>query len=310
MPRPVVSSLIGGSCWLITVMWLHPSPFDLQWGIALLLLAPLVLVPLGMQLATSAETAQDRLWQWAGRLQTSSALLLMIAFARWQERWLAILSLPWLAVTLLIALYGWRRAWRRGLWPVEELCIDAGLIYLAVGGVWAALARFGVRPLQFDSVIVVLTAIHFHYAGFVLPLITGLAGRRLKNKIARIAALLVIAGIPLTATGITATQSGFSHLIETGAALLTVAAGMLTAWLHFSLSLRADEQRLTRVLWLIVAVSLAFSLTLAALYGLRWYAPMQWLDIPWMRALHGTANALGVGLIGPVAWITFRLKEE
>jgi hypothetical protein len=40
----------------------------------------------------------------------------------------------------------------------------------------------------------------------------------------------------------------------------------------------------------------------AALYGWRFYAPLAWLDIPWMRALHGTANALGFGLGGSLAW--------
>jgi hypothetical protein len=50
---------------------------------------------------------------------------------------------------------------------------------------------------------VLLTAIHFHYAGFALPLLTGLAGRALGGRIARIASLGVIAGVPLVAFGIT-----------------------------------------------------------------------------------------------------------
>jgi hypothetical protein len=30
--------------------------------------------------------------------------------------------------------------------------------------------------------------------------------------------------------------------------------------------------------------------------------PLPWLDIPWMRALHGTANALGFTVPALVGW--------
>jgi len=32
----------------------------------------------------------------------------------------------------------------------------------------------GLRPLEFQEIIVLLTAVHFHYAGFLLPIVTGL----------------------------------------------------------------------------------------------------------------------------------------
>jgi hypothetical protein len=41
---------------------------------------------------------------------------------------------------------------------------------------------------------------------------------------------------------------------------------------------------------------------LAALYGSRFYLAVDWLDIPWMRALHGTANAVGFGVVGLLGW--------
>ncbi|HZS03903.1 MAG TPA: YndJ family protein [Blastocatellia bacterium] len=300
----MTSALIGGGFWLATVAWLHPSPLHLRWGTSLLLLSPMVLVPLGLRLVVSADSKgiEGRLWKWASMLQLPAALALLVAFALpigWRA---AALSLPWLVVTVMISLGGLVRASRRGSGPLEELSIDAGLIYLAVGGVWAVLARSGARPLGFDPVIVLLTAIHFHYAGFLLPLVTGMAGRRLKSGIARIAALAVIAGVPLTAVGITTTQLGFSHAVESLAALLTALAGLLTAWLHFRLAIQKNQPGLVRGLWLVAALSLTFSMTLAALYGLRFYLPTAWPDIPWMRALHGTANAFGFGFAGLLAW--------
>ena len=79
----------------------------------------------------------------------------------------ALLSLPWLAVTALISLEGLLRIARRGLAPLSDLCRDAGLVFLLVGGLWTTASRWGMRPLDFDEAIVLLTANHFHYAGFV-----------------------------------------------------------------------------------------------------------------------------------------------
>ena len=38
------------------------------------------------------------------------------------------------------------------------------------------------------------------------------------------------------------------------------------------------------------------------LYGSRFYVDVSWLDIPWMRALHGSANAIGFALLGMWSW--------
>jgi len=56
----------------------------------------------------------------------------------------------------------------------------------------------------------------------------------------------------------------------------------------------------------VAALSLLFSMVLAALYGVRYALPIPWLDIPWMRALHGTANAFGLGVAGLLGWLLSR----
>ncbi len=58
-----------------------------------------------------------------------------------------------------------------------------------------------------------------------------------------------------------------------------------------------------RVLWTIAGLSLAVGMVLAGLYSSRaYFAPMAWLDIPWMRMLHGSLNALGFSLAALLAW--------
>jgi len=44
-------------------------------------------------------------------------------------------------------------------------------------------------------------------------------------------------------------------------------------------------------------------MVLAGLYGTRALFPVAGLDIPWMRALHGSANAIGFALAGVLGWV-------
>ena len=295
-------ALIGALAWLnVAILW-RPSPFEPQWAVLLLLLGALVIVPLGLRLVPDLQEGPAKLWRIAVFLQLPAALLLLAAFARPAGTLAAGLALPWLATTGVIALLGLLRAWQRRWQPLEELCLDAGLIYLAVGGGWAILDRLGARPLAFDPVIVLLTAIHFHYAGFALPIVTGLTGRVLRTGAARLAAAGVIAGVPLVAAGITSRQLAAGPWLETLAAWVLSLAGLLAAGLLLRLAIQKNGPPASRALWIVAALSLAFSMVLSLLYGSRAYFYLAWLDIPWMRAFHGTTNALGLGVAGLLGW--------
>ncbi len=291
--------LLGGLAWVAALAWLRPGPLADDWGVALLLFAPLVLLPLGLRLAGPLS--------WPGKVadvgQLPAALLLVVAFLRPVGTEAALWVLPWLAVTALVCLEGLRRVWRRGPGPLPELCLDAGLIFLVVGGLWTAAARAGLRPLGFEDRIVLLTANHFHLAGFVLPILAGLAARRLPGWFGRVSAVGVLAGVPLVAAGITATQLRFASWLECLAALVLAVSGLGVAGLHLALAGREGETRLVRGLWGLAGAALAFGMVLAGCYGLRFYLPLEWLSIPWMRALHGTVNVLGFALPGAVAWL-------
>lgn len=298
MERSVPRALFGAALWGAVVLMVLPSPFETEWAAALLLLAALVLVPLAMELAGS-DDPMSRLAAW---IQVPAALCLGWAYLLPQGPTAAVLAAPWVATTCLMAVGGLIRLRRAGLRALDEVCIDAGFIYIVVGGVWAVTDRVGYRPLDFDGIIVLLTAIHFHYAGFVLPVITGLTLRRVKGWIGRVAGLAVIAGVPLVALGITATQLDASPWIECVAAWIMAAGGILTSLLLLQLTVRREEPPDARGLWAVAGVALLASMVLAALYGSRHFIDVQALDIPWMRAVHGTLNALGFGLAGLIAF--------
>lgn len=312
MGGAITRSAVGGAAWILFVLLARPAPTDTAWIHALLLLAPLVLVPLALGLlpgggeagrAGAGPSRHPEPLAVAIRVGQLPAALLLAGAYLVSPGWLAaVLALPWLGVTGLVALGGQGRLRRRGVRPLADLVVDAGAVFLAVGGVWALSDRLGYRPLGFATAIVVLTAVHFHYAGFLLPLFTGLAMRRIEGPVASLTGIGVIVAVPLVAIGITATQLELGPAVETAAALVMAAGGMLAAALHLRLAARPGPPTLARVLWAICGVSLVAGMALAALYGSRFFLHLPWLDVGWMQASHGVVNAFGFGLAGVLGW--------
>ena len=278
-------------------------PFDATWTARILILGATVITHFGLNII-SLETLGvhvDRLGATARTVQAGASLLLAMAFREPQGWTATMFAAPYLAATMAVALWGLLRAWQHRRGPMGDLCIDVGMIYLAVGGYWAVLDRAAAQPLGFDPAIVLLTSVHFHYAGFALLLLTGLAAQP-GDRLSQVNCIAVVVAVPLVAIGITATQLAFSPVIECLAAWGMALGGLLTATQYFRLAFQGRWPVLMHGCWCLVAGSLVFSMWLAALYGSRSFVPIPWLDIPWMRALHGTANSVGVGLAGVLGW--------
>ena len=324
-------STLGALAWIGLVCWHPASPYDVVWAHQLLLFSPLVLVPLVVRLADRPDDAPltRRLLDLASWLQLPAALVLTIAIVGLDNGNLTagLCTLPWLLVTGLLGLVGLLRAWDRGGTPWAELAVDAGLIFLPIGGGWTVLHALGEQPLNFKPVIVLLTAVHFHYAGLVLPVVAGLAGRQLPGTFSRLVTAGVTIGVPLVAVGITTTQLGGTPLVETLSAWVTATAAIGTAVLLLKLVRTTHVPLAAKVLWSISAVSLSAAMLLAALYGARTWLekiPEFWQILPlpledplkdplvekdnidviidWMRAWHGTANAIGFALCSCLGW--------
>ena len=231
--------------------------------------------------------------------QPPTALCLIAAFLLPAGTTAAALATPWLLFTMLVAGIGLLRL-RAGRWrPLEELCLSAGLIFLAIGGAWTLASRWGLRPLDFKDVIVLLTGVHFHYAGFVLPLLAGFAGRRLRTPASRVAAVGVVVGVPLVALGITVGER--LPWVQLTAAWTLAAACLLVALLQFGLAL--DRQLILRRLPFVVSGALlAAGMSLAATYALGEYLNTHWLTIETMIPWHGLMNSLGFALPGLAGW--------
>ena len=309
-----ISALVGGIAWLLMLLpisdWLNlPVQSNGEtWLIErLLMLSVLVFVPLALSLAaTPGETSMhSTAFRCAILSQPFGAAFVLLSFCVRTGFLAAAITLAWILVTFFIALFGLRRLWRRwelsrSIFPLEELCIDAGLGYVVVGSGWLFLSRAGLNPLEFSDTIVLLTAVHFHYAGFAAPILTGLAGRKIKTGIARkiylAAASGVIAGPPLVAAGITLSRSVEVFSAVTLALSLFILA-MLTMFI-----LAPKMKPLPRLLLILSAMSVVVTMMFACLYAFGRFAGIETVTIPLMAQVHGISNALGFVLCGLLAW--------
>lgn len=298
---------IGAVCWCVFVYLNVRNVTHGPWAEALLLLAALVLMPMTWCLARDFDDTgwSARLWKFDLHLQLPAALLLIPAFLLPEGPTALLCALPWALVLAIMAIDGLLRIKRHGVAPLGTFCRDVGLVYASVGGAWLLADRAGWQPLGFAPEIVLLTAVHFHFAGLILPVLAGLAMmRRPKCRMGRLSVWLVLLGVPLVAIGITTTQMGGPGWVEFAAAWVLAIGGLGVAAQHLALAYTEKEIcPMTRILWTVAGLSLAAGMVLAGLYASRaYFAPMPWLDIPWMRALHGTLNALGFSLAALLAW--------
>jgi YndJ-like protein len=302
------STILGTLVWLLLIAAPLPIDESLAPIARLLLLAVLVATPLALPLAAPSERASHALLAHRAALaaQPLAAALVVTAFVLPPSLPAALLAVAWLVPTGLAALTGLLRLLARRDARADELCIDAGLIYLPIGAVWLLFNRLSLNPLGFRDTIVLLTAVHFHYAGFAAPILAGLLGRRVASArpaawpLFRLVAGGVIAGIALVAAGITLAR--YTPLVEVAAALLFAASLLGLAALALRVGVPATTGRFVRALLAISAASLVVTMLFAALYAVGQFLSIPIVGIPRMVQVHGCLNALGFVLCGLLAW--------
>jgi YndJ-like protein len=226
-----------------------------------------------------------------------------------------VLASFWLAVCVCATVGGLAvaaREWVRpeGIPRLAALTLAAGLAYLTVGGVWLVVSRLGERPLDLSTDIVRLTAVHFHYAGFGLPVLAAIgliATDWLLSRVALvIGCLAAIAGPPLVASGFT-----FDSAVGQvgGAAVMTVAAwatGFGTFMLATSSTGPAQGPGVApatgRTLLVLAALSPIVPMVLAVQWALAQHTRLPALGIDTMAATHGVLNAVFV-VSGLAGWL-------
>lgn len=290
--RFLLLAVAGAAVWIPTVVLVDDVIA------AMLAFAPMVLVPL----ALSAVISSDRNGKYPSSLNVISFLHLpasvSLTIALWQRPGAAAgwLSVPWAVTSGVVALMGLRRLIARGIRWIDETALDIGCVYLAVGGLWTLIGAFGYQPMDFSPRKILLAAVHFHYAGFVL-LAVGTVGSRVRaGRMGYLALGSVLVGVPTVAIGI-----AFSVVLEVAGAVLTVAGAMQIALEQILVALGWSRARLQRILLVASSAALVIGMVLALIHAVSPHLGID-LVVGGMVWFHGAVNGLGFAMLGLLGW--------
>jgi hypothetical protein len=293
-----VVEVLGGLLFLAFMTWLWDWRIQVStWVVSLLMLSPLLLIRIG-------ERFQLGNTDWARMVapHAIAATLLAISFLNPPSMVSAAYAVPWLMVRLAVAcdvMLSWRQL------PVKtpgQLCFDFAFIFPAIGAAWLVAHRANWTPWNFDPLIVLLTAAHFHHAGFTLPLMAGLNAKASPGCWTRFSCVAILAGVPLVAAGITCTHFGVLRFVEPFGVTVLVLGALGVAVSQIRRGMENQHRGLVRAGFVISGASLLCAMILAMGFGLRHVVPDWALTMPQMWMIHGTLNAFGFGLCGLLAW--------
>jgi uncharacterized protein (UPF0548 family) len=269
------------------------------------MLGPLLIVPLVLFLVLGwvpaladrpSHPGEDRRRTLLGWFRGGAAIAAALSFIPSQGLLAGVLTIPWLLVACTVGAIGLGRiASRRRFDPM--IATDVALVFLIVGASWLTISRVGANPLGFSDTIVLLTAVHFHYAGLTLPVVAGIVASHSARRAVHLIPLAVVIGVPFTALGIMVGGD-----VEWLAATFMALSGLATAYLlvRYAFKVAAGWARSISA---VAGVALACGMGLAL--GWSWSVKLGWrfLDVDMMARTHGSLNAFGFGLLAVSALV-------
>ena len=198
------------------------------------------------------------------------------------------------------ALKGLKRFFHRGFTNLSEIAIDVALIYLLIGGLWH-FAYIAEIDTGFTPIITWLTAIHFHYSGFLLNVSVGLIGRVYKGKGYTFVASSMMAGLMLVAIGIT-----FSTIVEVVSVLLYIAG----IYLLFALTFKIALSKVQKLLLQLSIGTLVITIVWSLLYAISNLTATYFITIPNMLQFHGWLNCIFFGSLTVITWTLYTPKTN
>ena len=306
--------LLGLLAWLGLAARLWPGIADeVVLAELLVAFAPLVLVPLVLPL-TFASDMSPRTGRWPTVLALAhlvGALAVLVgALAVPTGTTLALaLAGAWLGFTGLAALHGLGRLATSRRWQVSEVAIDLGLLILPGAGAWLLVYRGELIFSGFGGLAALLTAAHFHAAGFATLIVVGLVGRGLAEagatgarRLHAVVAPLLMLAFPLLAAGI---ATAIRPIELAGAGLYTLALPLLGGLqIAAAIGLRGRP-----LVWRVLLVLSALAVLLATGFAARFAIQGFYGDavpISTMLRWHAAVNLLGFLGLGLLAWSRLR----
>jgi len=298
----------GFLCWFATLFLQFDEYGSTDLIEKVILFGVFVVVPLGLSIAPSGD-AHSRFYRWAVLLQPVAAITATLSLILETGLTAGLLAGFTLLLHGLIALFGFSRLISRGLDPIEELSIDAGLVYLLVAGFWFVVYRLGIQPFGFGETIILLTVVHFHFAAFATLIIAGMTGRFLSTSsgfIVPLTAVVItlISSMPLVALGIT-----FLPVMALVGAVLLTAGTTLLAIINLGWVQPRMPTVVTRVALIVSSLANFAAMVMACLYAYSIAGKTLIFDIPTMARFHGLLNAFGFVACSLLVWSTVKPRH-
>jgi YndJ-like protein len=310
LPSGVGMAAAGGLVWLILVAGIFLGSFRLSIFDLLFLLAPWVVVPLALSLLpiTSASPLSRGSTAVVQYLLLPGAALATVSFFL-RDGWAAgALVCVWFTVAIALALDGLERLIKARLRSFPEFCFGVGEGYALVGGSWLLASRAGLQPFAFHEPIVLLTAIHFHYAGLMAAVLAGLVASRAESTSAPFALR-----IALSCAALGPGLLGLAFLV--GPKLKLAAVGLMVigecgiALGTFRIGL-ADARGIGGRMLLIASACVIFGMALAGIWAVGEYPLHAFVNLEQMARYHGVLNSVGFGLCSLIGLTFLRTKRQ
>ena len=243
--------LFGSGAWFVSLALSLTGLYPLTIIEQLFLLAPLVVMPLGLELigrfAFGSRTPSlfRGLFRAGSALQPWAALPVVAAFYLPPGEAAAWLASGWMLTTALLGLAGLPFLWRIFREP-QAAGFEAGLLYLPVGGIWLLITRLGHEPLGLGEPIILLTAVHFHFSGFAACVYAACAARVLQLDRGPSAVLFHLANVGVIGGTFLVAIGFLVSMPVKFAAIALYAASLVTLAVLITGSLSKVEDRLGR----------------------------------------------------------------
>ena len=292
------SILMGAAVWLALALASFAPGVHLGIIELLFLLGPWIVVPLGADLVCGAGKSKSAAVR--DGVLFAAALLTSVSFFLDNRTAAACFASSWLLVCAGFAGDGVQRLASRGTRSFTQFCFAAGEGYLFVAGVWLIASRAGLQLLAFREPIVLLTAVHFHFAGFASAVLAGLTYERFRESKWK-AALQVVFLAVVCGPAILGLAFMLGPKVKLVAALLIalgqfgLAGGMVRAGI-------AANNAGGRWLFFVAGGSVAAGMILAVVWAIGEYPLQAFVNIRQMAEFHGVLNAVGFVVCGLLGW--------
>jgi len=305
-PSGAKTAIAGIAIWLVLLAGMLSGNFRLNIFELLFLLAPWVAVPLTLSLVSTTEgSGLSRICSAIVRSLIFPGAALVTASFFLSQGWPAgLLVCLWLLVAAALALDGLDRLIGTRLKSFPEFCFAIGEGYALVGALWLLASRLGLQPVSFREPIVLLTAVHFHYAGLMAAILAGLVASRL-GATRTLLPLRAALSCAVLGPGLLGLAFLAGPKLKLAAVGLMVIGECGIALGTFRIGLNAAQSVGGRFL-LVGSACVICGMALAGIWAVGEYPLHAFVNLEQMARYHGILNSLGFGLCSLVGWTLLR----